>query len=160
MFLDPPYCYLSLIGNYVLGETFIGVCITIVVELFPARMRALAVGVYIFLIQNIGGNMEMFIPPLRLYAGSVMPSHVKPNDGLGCWSSSNNQVGQWRFSFLSKFRYHLESTYPSMSTLKGLQISLFVMFPGMYIMPAFLYVVVMLMLYCGGHHTSRNDRFV
>ena len=67
VFLDPPYCYLSLIGNYVLGETFIGVCITIVVELFPARMRALAVGVYIFLIQNIGGNMEMFIPPLRLY---------------------------------------------------------------------------------------------
>ena len=65
VFLDPPYCYISLIGNYVLGETFIGVCITIVVELFPARMRALAVGVYIFLIQNIGGNMEMFIPPLR-----------------------------------------------------------------------------------------------
>ena len=94
VFLDPPYCYLSLIGNYVLGETFIGVCITIVVELFPARMRALAVGVYIFLIQNIGGNMEMFIPPLRLYAGSVMPGHVKPNDGLDCWSSSNNQVGQ------------------------------------------------------------------
>lgn len=117
VFLKPPYCYLSLIGNYVLGETFIGVCITIVVELFPSSMRALAVGVYIFLIQNIGGNMEMFIPPLR---------------------------------------YHLESTYPAMNTLKGLQISLFVMYPGMYITAAALYVIVILMLYCGGPIRLRN----
>jgi len=118
VFLKPPYCFISLIGNYVLGETFIGVCITIVVELFPARMRALAVGVYIFLIQNIGGNMEMFIPPLR---------------------------------------YHLESTYPSMSTLKGLQISLFVMFPGMYITAALLYVIVICMLYCCRDQGAESD---
>ena len=65
VFLPPPYCYFSLIGNYIFGETFIGVCIAVVVELFPTRMRASAVGVYIFVIQNIGGNMEMFIPPLR-----------------------------------------------------------------------------------------------
>lgn len=117
VFLSPPYCYVSLIGNYVLGETFIGVCITIVVELFPASMRALAVGVYIFLIQNIGGNMEMFIPPLR---------------------------------------YHLESTYSSMNTLKGLQMSLFVMFPGMYLTAAALYVIVIIMLYCGGANRLRH----
>lgn len=53
-------------------------------------------------------------------------------------------------------RYHLESTYSSMNTLKGLQISLFVMFPGMYLTAAALYVIVIIMLYCGGANRLRH----
>ena len=70
-FLPSPYCFLSLIGNYVVGEMWIGVCLSAVVELFPNHLRATAVGVYIFVISNIGGNMELLITPLRRLFANV-----------------------------------------------------------------------------------------
>ena len=69
--MNPPHCYLFLIGNYIVGEMWIGVCLSAVVELFPPQLRATAVGVYLFVISNIGGNMELLITPLRRHFNKV-----------------------------------------------------------------------------------------
>jgi len=47
------------------GEMWIGITLTIVVEMVPANIRTSAVAVYMFIISNIGGNMLLLVPPFQ-----------------------------------------------------------------------------------------------
>lgn len=44
---------------------WIGVCLSVVVELVPEKLRITGIGVYFFIITNIGGNMQILMPPVR-----------------------------------------------------------------------------------------------
>jgi hypothetical protein len=44
---------------------WVGVCLSVVIELMPERLRNSGVGFYFFLISNIGGNMQNLLPPLQ-----------------------------------------------------------------------------------------------
>ena len=44
---------------------WIGICLTVVVELIPANIRTSAVAVYLFIISNIGGNLPLLVPTLQ-----------------------------------------------------------------------------------------------
>ena len=46
------------------GEMWLGVCAAIVVELSPNHLTASCVGLYFFIIQIIGGNMNLFVTPI------------------------------------------------------------------------------------------------
>ena len=46
------------------GEMWIGVTLAVGLELVPTPLRASAVGVYLFIISNVGGNMTLLVPPL------------------------------------------------------------------------------------------------
>ncbi len=48
-----------------LGEMWIGVCLSVLVELVPEKLRITGVGVYFFIISNIGGNMSLLVPPTQ-----------------------------------------------------------------------------------------------
>jgi hypothetical protein len=48
-----------------LGEMWVGVCLSVVVELVPERLRTTGVGLYFFIISNIGGNMQTIVPPVQ-----------------------------------------------------------------------------------------------
>ncbi|XP_046440533.1 protein spinster homolog 1-like isoform X2 [Daphnia pulex] len=65
LFLDPPYCYFSLLPNYIIGEMWVGVALAVLVELVPADVRTTAVAAYFFIISNIGGNMPLLVPPVK-----------------------------------------------------------------------------------------------
>lgn len=65
LFFDPPYSYWFLIPTYIIGEMWIGVCLSVVVELVPEKLRITGIGIYFFIISNIGGNMQLFIPPVK-----------------------------------------------------------------------------------------------
>ena len=54
----------SLNSDASLGEMWIGVCLSVVVELVPEKLRITGVGVYFFIITNIGGNMQVLVPPV------------------------------------------------------------------------------------------------
>ena len=47
-----------------IGEMWVGVTLAVGLELVPTPLRASAVGVYLFIISNIGGNMTLLVPPL------------------------------------------------------------------------------------------------
>ena len=49
----------------VVGEMWVGICLTVVVELVPTPLRTSAVAVYLFIISNIGGNLPLLVPPLQ-----------------------------------------------------------------------------------------------
>nr|CAH0100929.1 unnamed protein product [Daphnia galeata] len=65
LFLEPPYCYFSLLPNYIIGEMWVGVALAVLVELVPADVRTTAVAAYFFIISNIGGNMPLLVPPVK-----------------------------------------------------------------------------------------------
>ena len=56
---EPPYSYWFLIPTYVIGEMWVGVCLSVMVELVPENLRTTGVGLYFFIISNIGGNMQV-----------------------------------------------------------------------------------------------------
>ena len=50
---------------YLIGEMWIGVCAAVVIELVSPELTTSAVAVYFFIIQIIGGNMNLFVTPIR-----------------------------------------------------------------------------------------------
>ncbi len=47
------------------GEMWVGVCLSVVVELVPENLRNTGVGFYFFIISNIGGNMQNLLTPVQ-----------------------------------------------------------------------------------------------
>lgn len=65
LFLDPPYCYYSLLPNYIIGEMWVGVTLAVLVELVAPDVKTTAVAAYFFVISNVGGNMPLLVPPIK-----------------------------------------------------------------------------------------------
>lgn len=40
---------------------WVGVCLSVMVELVPEKLRTTGVGLYFFIISNIGGNMQTIV---------------------------------------------------------------------------------------------------
>mmetsp|Transcript_7665 Transcript_7665/g.27280 ORF Transcript_7665/g.27280 Transcript_7665/m.27280 type:complete len:200 (+) Transcript_7665:1592-2191(+) len=60
-----PWGFLALIPSNVIGEMWIGVCMTLVIESVPSHLKAVSVAIYLFIISNIGGNMPLLVPVLE-----------------------------------------------------------------------------------------------
>lgn len=59
-----PWAFISNIPAYVIGEMWIGVCVAVVVDRVPSGITTSAVAIYFFVIQVIGGNMNLFVTPI------------------------------------------------------------------------------------------------
>lgn len=44
---------------------WVGVCLSVVVELVPEKLRTTGIGLYFFIISNIGGNMQTIVPSVQ-----------------------------------------------------------------------------------------------
>ena len=69
LFLKPPWAFISLIPSNVIGEMWVGVTLTIVVELVPSTIRTPSIAYYLFVISIIGGNMPLLVPQLKKVYG-------------------------------------------------------------------------------------------
>jgi hypothetical protein len=49
---------------------WVGVCLSVVYELVPEKLRTTGVGFYFFIISNIGGNMQTFVPSVQKFLKS------------------------------------------------------------------------------------------
>lgn len=65
LFLKPPWAFISLIPSNIIGEMWVGVTLTVVVELVPNTIRSPAIAGYLFIISIIGGNVPLLVPPLK-----------------------------------------------------------------------------------------------
>ena len=69
LLLPMPWAFIMQIPAYVIGEMWFGVCIAVVIDLVPIDLTASAIAVYFFIIQIIGGNMNLLVPPLANAVG-------------------------------------------------------------------------------------------
>ena len=65
LFLKPPWAFISLIPSNIIGEMWVGVTLTVVVELVPNSIRTASVAWYLFVISMIGGNMPLLVPVIK-----------------------------------------------------------------------------------------------
>ena len=76
-----------------------GVLFTILVEFFPSNMRGTAISIFIFIINNIGGNAPLIVPPIRSSLG-LHKSLFLVYAGFYGFSKSSEDFNHFFFEFL------------------------------------------------------------
>ncbi|XP_021341763.1 uncharacterized protein LOC110442462 isoform X2 [Mizuhopecten yessoensis] len=65
LYFDPPAAFAFQIPTYLFGEMWIGITLAVIVELMPVDIRTTGIALYLFIITNIGGNVQLLIPSIR-----------------------------------------------------------------------------------------------
>lgn len=74
LYLQPPYAFATLMGYYFFAETWFSLLFTVVVETVPASIRSGCIGTFLFLMNNVGGNLPMLVDPLTKVPGLGLQS--------------------------------------------------------------------------------------
>jgi len=67
--LAPPQAFVTLAFYYFFAETWFSLLFTVLVELVPASIRSLTLGTFLFLVNNLGGNLPLLVQPLAASLG-------------------------------------------------------------------------------------------
>jgi len=67
--LDPPHSFGTLMLYYFFAETWFSLLFTVLVEIVPTSIRSVCIGTFLFLMNNVGGNLPMLIDPLTKMEG-------------------------------------------------------------------------------------------
>eukprot|EP00092_Neocalanus_flemingeri_P009696 GFUD01010442.1.p1 GENE.GFUD01010442.1~~GFUD01010442.1.p1 ORF type:complete len:486 (+),score=62.98 GFUD01010442.1:259-1716(+) len=67
--LDPPHAFGTLLLYYFFAETWFSLLFTVLVEIVPSSIRSVCIGSFLFLMNNVGGNLPMLIDPLTKLDG-------------------------------------------------------------------------------------------
>ena len=66
LYLPPnPWAFLSLLPAYVVGEAWLGICLTVVIELVPIEVAPASVALFVFISSNISSIVPLFLPLLH-----------------------------------------------------------------------------------------------
>lgn len=87
IYLGPVGAMITLAISYIFAEMWFGILFAILVEIVPLSVRSTTVGVFLFVMNNIGGNLPILVEPLRkstsykhslavFYAGAYLVSSI------------------------------------------------------------------------------------
>lgn len=66
---DPFWAMISLATSYFFAEMWFGIVFAVIVEIVPMEFRSSVVGVFMFVINNVGGNLPILVDPLAKEIG-------------------------------------------------------------------------------------------
>lgn len=69
VFFDPLWAMITLAMSYIFAEMWFGIVFAVIVEIVPLEVRSSVVGVFMFVINNVGGNLPILVDPLAKYIG-------------------------------------------------------------------------------------------
>ncbi|KAK6625807.1 hypothetical protein RUM43_006106 [Polyplax serrata] len=69
VYFDPLGAMITLGISYFFAEMWFGIVFAILVEVVPLSMRSTTVGVFLFVMNNVGGNLPILIEPIRTSLG-------------------------------------------------------------------------------------------
>lgn len=69
VYFDPFWAMVSLATSYFFAEMWFGIVFAVIVEIVPMEFRSSVVGVFMFVINNIGGNLPILVDPLAKLIG-------------------------------------------------------------------------------------------
>ncbi|XP_039298652.1 protein spinster homolog 1 [Nilaparvata lugens] len=87
IYMGPVGAMITLAISYLFAEMWFGILFAILVEIVPVSVRSTTVGVFLFIMNNIGGNLPILMEPVRkatsfrdslaiFYAGAYLISSV------------------------------------------------------------------------------------
>ena len=63
--LQPPYAMVALVGYYLCAETWFAILFTVIVEIVSIEIRSIMIALFIFCMNNIGGNFPLLVTTAR-----------------------------------------------------------------------------------------------
>jgi len=69
LLLPPPYNFICLLAAYVFAEMWMGILFAVMVEIVPKNLCSLVVGIFLFVMNNVGGNLPVVIDPISKSIG-------------------------------------------------------------------------------------------
>lgn len=69
VYLDPFWAMITLATSYFFAEMWFGIVFAVIVEIVPLEFRSSVVGVFMFVINNVGGNLPILVDPLSKIIG-------------------------------------------------------------------------------------------
>jgi len=104
LFFPPPTAFITLLVYYFFAETWFSLLFTVLVEIVPSSIRSVSIGTFLFLMNNVGGNLPLLVDPLAKINGMGLQSALYiawPGltaasgfmfllSGLQLWSSTKN----------------------------------------------------------------------
>ena len=87
---------------YIMAETWFAILFTVLVEIVPPQVRSVCIAIFLFLMNNIGGNLPVIVDPLTdmynlrvalyiVWAGLVAISMYLINNKVNFISEINHQ---------------------------------------------------------------------
>ncbi|XP_062126397.1 uncharacterized protein LOC133839084 [Drosophila sulfurigaster albostrigata] len=70
VYFDPLWAMITLGLSYLFAEMVFGIVFAIVVEIVPLRVHSSTIGVFLFVINNIGGNLPILVDPVAKMIGN------------------------------------------------------------------------------------------
>ncbi|XP_039262750.2 protein spinster-like [Styela clava] len=70
LYLDPPFCFFSLIGAYLFAEMWFGILFAVLVELLPTHIRSTCLATFFFVVSNVASLVLLSVPDLKNNMGS------------------------------------------------------------------------------------------
>jgi len=62
--VEPPYMFVCLLFYYFFAETWFAVLFTVIVEIVPHSVKAVVIAMFLFLMNNVGGQIPLLITPI------------------------------------------------------------------------------------------------
>lgn len=75
VYYEPLWAMITLGISYFFAEMWFGIVFAVLVEIVPLQVRSTVIGIFLFVMNNIGGNLPILVDPLAKaigYRGSVM----------------------------------------------------------------------------------------
>ncbi|PSN37166.1 hypothetical protein C0J52_20659 [Blattella germanica] len=69
VYFDPLWALITLAISYFFAEMWFGIVFAILVEIVPLKVRSTTVGVFLFVMNNIGGNLPILVDPVSKAIG-------------------------------------------------------------------------------------------
>lgn len=63
------WAFLSLIPAYIIGEAWLGICLTVAIELVPIEVSPASIALFLFISNNISSLVPLLLPKLRDFYG-------------------------------------------------------------------------------------------
>ncbi|CRL01903.1 CLUMA_CG015071, isoform A [Clunio marinus] len=69
VYFDPFWAMITLATSYFFAEMWFGIVFAVIVEIVPLEFRSSVVGIFMFVINNVGGNLPILVDPLAKMIG-------------------------------------------------------------------------------------------
>lgn len=69
VYFNPTWAMITLALSYFFAEMWFGILFAIVVEIVPLKMRSSVIGIFLFVMNNIGGNLPIAVDPVAKRLG-------------------------------------------------------------------------------------------
>ncbi|XP_012232877.2 hexuronate transporter [Linepithema humile] len=69
VYFTPLWAMITLGISYFFAEMWFGIVFAVVVEIVPLNVRSTTIGVFLFVMNNIGGNLPILVEPTRIVTG-------------------------------------------------------------------------------------------